>query len=488
MKKIKKLLSLVLAMVMVLAMSGQAFAEGEAAGTITINGKEGQTYTVYRIFDLESYNATNQAYLYTVNGDDWKTFINGEEIKDIYVSVDAKGYVSWVKDANEETFAKLALDYAKENSLANQGTGTISKGQTSVSIDVDTLGYYLVDSSLGALCALDTTNPDATITEKNDVAANVKKVEEDSTNNYGEENDAEVDQVINFQSTITAQKGAENYVLYDKMADGLDFVSVTNVTLNGVAVPNSGNTNYEVKYPIEGETNYTFKVEFKPSFCENLKDNDTIVVTYTAKLNDKAVVGESGNENKSWLSYGDNNNTVESKTITKTWDVDVFKYGVVTENGEEKQVGLKDATFTLSKNLNGTDLINLTKTSAEGEPDVYRVDSDGTVTAITTGEAGTFTIEGLDSGDVYYLTETIAPAGYNKLDAPVQFKITSTGTVQVYDATTEAYGAASGAVNVLNSTGTLLPSTGGIGTTVFYAAGIILMAGAVFFVVRRKRA
>ena len=189
MKHARKLASLLLALVMVFALATTAFAEDET-GSITINDAVvGQTYTIYQILDLESYNASANAYAYKATTA-WSDFINSEAIKGTYVEVDAQGYVTWKDGADAAAFAKLAQKYAKDNSIANQGTVTATT--TTVSFTGLDLGYYLVDTTLGTLCSLDTTNPDVVMEEKNEVPTNVKTVEEDSTGNYGEKNDAEI--------------------------------------------------------------------------------------------------------------------------------------------------------------------------------------------------------------------------------------------------------------------------------------------------------
>ena len=480
MKKFRKIISLIVAMVMVLAMTGQAFAA--ETGSITINNAvNGQKYTIYRIFDLESYNAESNAYAYKVNSA-WSNFIGSDSVADVYVSVDAQGYVTWVENADATEFAKLALQYAKDNGIENQGQATAADEKAEFSNLV--LGYYLVDSSLGALCALDTTNPNVTMLEKNEAATNEKQVQEDSTNNYGKVNDADLEQTITFKSTITAQAGAENYVLHDRMDSGLTFGEITEITLNDDPVPAIDPTddeyNYVIAYNVEHDDGTcAFEVRFTEKFCETLTAGAEIVVTYTGSLNESAVIGSTGNENTSWLTYGDSNKTTDSVTTTCTWDVEIFKY---TLNATEEKVALGDAVFTLSTSADGSNSIKF----ADKGNNTYRVDPEGLVSQIKTDETGTFTIEGLDSA-VYYLTEITAPNGYNKLAGPVQFKITSEGSVELYNTVDETYVEAN-RVEVLNNTGTELPSTGGIGTTIFYAAGIILMSGAVFFVVRRKRA
>ena len=472
MRKIKKMIALVLTMVMVLAMGSlTVFAEGET-GSITINDAVvGQTYTIYQILELESYNANAHAYKATTT---WNTFINSDAIKGTYVKVDAQGYVTWKDGADAAAFAKAAQKYAKDNSIDNQGSVPANTATVSFT-DLD-LGYYMVDTTLGTLCSLDTTKPNAEIREKNEVPTNVKTVEEDSTGNYGEKNDADIGQTVNFKSTITAQAGAENYVFHDTMSAGLTYTGVTDITLNGTAVDAS---NYTIV--TEGLTDgCTFEVRFTQAFCDTLKANDQIVISYTATLNENAVIAGDGNPNTSKVSYGDSSNTKytpDSQTETYTWDVDVFKY---TMDGEIEKT-LAGATFTLSKNAGGSNPIAL----VSEENNVYRVaktGETGTVTEITTDATGKFTIKGLDA-DIYYLTETAAPSGYNKLAGPVTIVIGENGVV---NGTTEAPQGVD-EVKVLNQTGGELPSTGGMGTTIFYVLGGILVLGAAVLLITRKR-
>ena len=473
MKQIKKLASVCLALIMALALAVPAFAAGET-GSITINDAVvGQTYTVYQILDLESYNASSNAYAYKATTA-WNTFINSDAIKGTYVEVDGQGYVTWKTGADAAAFAKAAQKYAKDNSITNQGSVTATT--TTVSFTGLDLGYYLVDTTLGTLCSLDTTNPNATIEEKNEAPTNVKTVQEDSNNAWGETNDADIGQTVNFKSTITAQAGAENYVFHDTMSAGLTYTGVTGITLNGAAVDAS---NYTVV--AEGLTDgCTFEVRFTQAFCDTLKANDQIVISYTATLNENAVIAGEGNPNTSKVSYGDSSNTKytpDSQTKTYTWDVDVFKY---TMNGET-ETALAGAKFTLSKNADGSNPIALV---SEGN-NVYRVaktGETGTVTEITTDATGKFTIKGLDA-DTYYLTETAAPAGYNKLSGPVTIVIGANGVV---NGTTEAPQGVD-EVKVLNQSGTELPSTGGIGTTIFYVLGAVLVVGAGVVLVTKKR-
>ncbi|MGN0315709.1 MAG: SpaH/EbpB family LPXTG-anchored major pilin [Fusicatenibacter sp.] len=479
MKHVKKLASLLLALVMALAMTTTVFAAQEGTltgGSITINDAvPEQTYNAYQILYLESYNKDAGAYAYKANSA-WETWLKTQTA---YVSFDDQGYVTWVEGADAAVFAKLAqAEAAKMTADATATAPAAAEGATYSTVKFENLklGYYLVDTTLGTLCSLNTTNPDAVMEEKNEVPTNVKTVEEDSTGNYGEKNDADIGQTVNFKSTITAQAGAENYVFHDTMSAGLTYTGVTGITLNGTAVDAS---NYTVV--TEGLTDgCTFEVRFIQAFCDTLKANDQIVISYTATLNENAVIAGEGNPNTSKVSYGDSSNTKytpDSQTKTYTWDVDVFKY---TMDGETEKA-LAGATFTLSKNADGSNPIALV---SEGN-NVYRVaktGETGTVTEITTDATGKFTIKGLDA-DTYYLTETAAPAGYNKLAGPVTVVIGENGVV---NGTTEAPQGVD-EVKVQNQSGTELPSTGGIGTTIFYVLGSILAIGAVVLLVTRKR-
>lgn len=473
MKRTKRIASVLLALVMALSLITTAFAAGEN-GSITIdNAVVGQTYTIYQILDLESYNKDSGAYAYKATAD-WSAFINSGAIKGTYVNVDAQGYVTWAKDADVAAFAKLAQKYAADHNIANQGTKTADS--TTVEFTNLDLGYYLVDSTLGTICSLDTTNPSVTIKEKNAAPTNVKEVEEDSTSKYGTANDADIGQTVNFKSTITAQAGAENYVFHDKMSAGLQYTGVTGITLNGNIVDTA---NYVVK-TTDITDGCTFEVVFTQAFCDTLKANDKIVISYTAVVTKDAVIGGDGNLNQSQIEYGESGKTTTtplSETKTYTWKMDVLKY---TMKGDEK-TPLAGAKFTLSKNSNGSDPISL----VEVGKNVYRVatkDDVNTITEITTDATGAFTIQGLDS-DTYYLTETAAPAGYNVLKSAIEVKVSDKGEVTyIYDGDT-----ATGTVEVENNTGAELPSTGGIGTTIFYVVGGLLVVAAGVLLVTRKR-
>ena len=481
---LRKAFAFVVALVMALAMIPASFAHATPEGTltggsITINDAvPGQKYNAYQILYLESYNKGSGAYAYKANSA-WETWLRTQTA---YVSFDDQGYVTWVGSADPAAFAKLAqVEAAKTTADATETAPAAAEGATysSVSFTGLKLGYYLVDTTLGTLCSLDTTNPNVEMKEKNEVPTNVKTVEEDSTPGiYGEKNDADMGQTVNFRSTITAQAGAENYVFHDTMSAGLTYTGVTGITLDGTTVDAS---NYTVTAPAaDGDT---FDVTFTQAFCDTLTANARIVISYTATLNENAVIAGAGNLNTSKLSYGDSNNTKytpDSQTKTYTWDVDVFKYKM----DGQTETALSSAVFTLSKNSDGSNPIALVSVVSAGK-NLYRVAKSGetgTVTEITTDATGKFTIEGLDS-DTYYLTETAAPAGYNKLAGPVTIVIGENGVV---NGTTEAPQGVD-EVKVLNQSGTELPSTGGMGTTVFYVVGGILVVGAVVLLVARKR-
>lgn len=515
MKLIKKITAIMFAFMMVVSMSCNVKADdittpATGDGTIKINNAiPGQTYKLYRLLDLESYSVNedgqkeNGNYSYKPTSK-WKTFLEGNGIRDVYFTFE-NGYASWKKGANVEAFAKLAIEHAnKENAVIEAEKTKVAsaaiEGNNTPTVTFKNLplGYYLVDSSVGTLCSLDTTNTDATIREKNGVPSVDKKVSSTETGNYDTSNTASIGDTVYFKTIITAQPGAQNYVLHDKMDAGLTFnESSVKAILNKNETKKDTEltaTDYSVVTSnLEGtDPKCTFHIEFTPKLCESLKADDTITVTYSATLsatlNENAVIAGEGNKNETWLKYGENNNleTTHPATTTKTFEMHVFKFYKDKKNSD-KETGLAGATFKLTKDSQDAENIGFVKTSNKtATNDVYRVAKKGeagTVTTITSPNSGEFTIQGLGAG-TYYLTETQQPAGYNKLANAIKVEITNDGKVQV--------GKPEGLttvdkVEVENKTGTVLPSTGGVGTTMIYLVGAVLVLGSVVVLATKRR-
>ena len=467
MKRTKRIASVLLALVMALSLITTAFAAGET-GSITINNAVvGQTYTIYQILDLESYNKDSGAYAYKATAD-WSAFINSGAIKGTYVNVDAQGYVTWVKDADVAAFAKLAQEYVAKNSIGNQGTKKANS--TTVEFTNLDLGYYLVDSTLGTICSLDTTNPSVIIKEKNSQPTVDKQVQENSNGTWGDTNDANIGDTVNFKTTINVVDGQpKNYVLHDKMSNGLTFDAGSVEVKIGDRTLTLGSDYTLIANPKDG---CTFEIEFKENV---LKPNDVVIVTYSATLNEKAVIYPEPNTNETKLVYGEGSETTWDKTETFTYQFDLVK----TKTDKTVLDGAEFKLYDAKTEGNEIALID------EGNG-VYRVATaaekaaEGFVSA--TIKAGKVTIKGLDSG-TYYLEETKAPAGYNVLAERVEVKIDHANLT----ATVEGDTYVSGGVQVINQTGAELPSTGGIGTTIFYVVGGLLVVAAGVLLVTRKR-
>lgn len=464
--------------------------KNDNSGEITItNVKAGQTYKVYQVLVLESYDTEKEAYTYKVNSA-WTTFLTTGEGKD-YVNVESgTNIVTWKDGADAKAFSEKALDYAKKNSIAETAKIEVPKTPAQPTEPIKftglNLGYYLVDSTLGALCNLTTTNPTVSIAEKNEIPTVDKEVKEDSTNTFGDTNNDQVGATVYFQTTINAQNGAENYVLYDKMDEGLtlkdssiEIVLKRTIQDEETKEDKVVETNLvkDTDYTVSTTTpNYTFTIDFAKTLEDTLVTGDKIVVSYNAIINEKAVVGSTGNKNETHLVYGDNNESNYDETRTYT-----FGFNLIKVNNKNEQ--LSGAEFNLYDAATGGNMINLVKT----EDNTYRVATTDETSVegfkSATIVAGNVTIKGLDDDASYYLEETVAPDGYNKLTSRVEVRLTgtiaadNTSSVVVSGAQSTTVEYKQDNVSIINITGALLPSTGGMGTVLFVTIGSILVIG-----------
>lgn len=485
MKHMKRFMALFAALALVLAMAAPAFAdEGTGAATtekgkITINNAvSGVTYKFYRIMEIESHTSDSPytGVVYKANTE-WKTFLNDSQWK-TYFKVNADDTVTVLsKEADNGAFAKKFAEEAAGAVSGKTVDYSVKATGSKVEQEVD-LGYYLVvpEGWTGVspvVCSLGTTNPNVTINEKNGKPTIDKKVKEGS--DFGETNDAAIGDYVEFQLTINVVDGTpENYVAHDTMSAGLTFVNEgahsLSITRNDGTLESS---NYQVV--TEGMTDKcTFEVKFNDGV---LRTNDKVVITYWAKINEKAVVGNAGNTNSAILKYGTNGEATCNPTTTYVWSFDVHKY-----TGEN--TALAGAKFKVWN----SDKSKTAYFKYDATAKVYKFAGwtavEGAVYEFTTPDDGNIAFEGLDSG-TYYLEEIEAPKGYNKLNDAIKFTIADEkasvkGQVS-YDTDS------TGTIKVLNNAGTTLPTTGGIGTTVFYLIGGGLMVAAAVLLIAKKR-
>ena len=457
MKHTRRLASLLLALVMAFALATTAFAAG--TNSITVNGaQEGETYKLYKMLDL-NVNETNTAYSYTVNSE-WNDFFTTGAGKD-YVDIDEQGYVTWKADkkdaASMEAFGKAAAAAVNGKTVVATDTPTADAPFTFSNLYA---GYYLITSTNGTLAIVDTTptNPAATVNEKNADPTVDKKVQEDNGSSWGTESSAQIGDTVNFQVTITLKKGGKNVVLHDAMGDGLTFSGADSVAIAGL----TKGTDYTVVTTglMDG---CTFEIRFTQSYLDTITSDTTLTVTYTAVLNENADI-TNGEKNDAKLTWGDASDTEWSETVTKTYQFEVLKHAA---NDTQKNP-LAGATFQLKDASDK--VVKLIKVS-DTEYRVANGAETGAVDSFTTVASGKIVIKGVDL-DTYKLVETAAPAGYNKLKDPVNATVLDTNALTV---------------EVPNATGTELPSTGGMGTTIFYVLGSILAVGAIVLLVTKKR-
>lgn len=498
MKYMKKLITLLAALTLALAMAVPAFAATTTTTyTITINHGTG-IYEAYQIFKGDLYNDT-------LSNIEWGDNVTPDGQTALGKAADK------AKALTGETEAKaFAVEVAKYLTDHPAGTGTDS-------IEVSSPGYYLIKNATVGEGEVFTDYilqvvKDVEVNPKSGKPTLDKQIRHNETGLWGVVGDNQIGDTVEFRTltTVPIVSGYTQYTyaIHDEMSAGL----TSNVRSNeDVTIKVNDETvldkNYYTVTVDEVNTNkFTVTVDVLNAIKDGkMVEGNTLYTYYTGILNEKAKVYNDGKQdNKAYLEYS--NNPHDNKTTNKTPEKVVydwtFKMGVKKVDGADG-TPLTDAKFVLSKNGNcslgtigddgtpstTTDLINLIENS-DGSYTVAPAGYNGSVVNVMT--AGDITINGLDDATVYYLYETKAPAGYNRLTAAVRFEITATysdagDNCTSVTATVNNDVQSSVSVNVRNNKGSTLPSTGGIGTTLFYVIGGGLMAVAAVLLVTKKR-
>ena len=512
MKRMKRIMALMLAAIMMMAMSVTAFAAGGATGThtLTVNVKsttpaqdlKGQTINLYKLFDVtESKSGETTNYAYTVNNTYKATLASVLKIGETAKDEEYAAAVLALKDT-EGAVQKFANDFTAEaltkklSATANSGKIT-EENKTSYTFENLAAGYYLVYVTGGKEIQSSLVTVDETTTTVN------LKTEAPSITKTADKETAEIGQVVKYTVTgaIPDTTGYEQYqyIIHDELSKGLDFVNdakgtaleegATTVT---VAVAFGEEIADASKAPTTATLDSTNKKKMSLDLSEWVRANQTnkgkaFTVTYYAKVNKDAVVTE---KNNAQLEYGNNpketTKTTPSEAKTPTYPLDILK----KEKTSEKE--LAGAKFSLYKTETdakaGTNAITVS-----GSDGKYVVDptSKNTVfesVASIEGENYNLHVNGLKAGD-YWLVETEAPAGYNKLTAPIKVTIKKSADADVNNWTISKDGVdeKDKIIDIENSTGSILPSTGGRGAIAFAVIAALLVFGVAVSFIRDKR-
>lgn len=494
----KKFAGFLLAMIMMLAMTVAASAED----TI-INNVSDHTFEAYQIFSGTQTGTTNDISLGNIkwgsgiNGDGFLNTLKsdaviGSNFTDCSTAADVAEVLGNNKDI-ANAFAKIAFKSITGNGI------TITAGESRLEA-----GYYLIVDTTDVngkddaknLALLDVTGNNVTISNKKDTPKSEKKVKDvnDSTNensDWQDSADYDIGDEISYQLTATLPENVSDYESYslsfvDTMSKGLTYKEGSAIvkvgdTEVGTLVPTSAIYNGdEPKYT--GGTVLTWNLSDVKAAPYNAGNEAVITIEYTATLNESAVIGSAGNPNMMHIVYSNNPNGEGTGKTPDDTNI-VFTYKVVVNKVDEKNEPLEGAAFTLYKKIN----------------DATDTD-DGYVKLKEIGNDTTFEFTGLDDGD-YKLEETTTPAGYNTI-APIKFTIAADHKISDDNPALMSLNgnAASGEVtftsdpaagslttDVVNQKGATLPETGGIGTTIFYVLGTILVLGAGILLITKKR-
>ncbi len=477
MKRLSKAIVLLLSAIMVLAMSTSVFAaDPPTSGSITVNPNfKGQTYTLKKLFDAQitfNEDGTQRAITYTLpagkslEGNQWfELNENGFVVPKTGVTDD------WAKDP-------AAIDWAESFGTAVEGCDPItadSDNDGDVKWEGLPFGYYFVQTTMGSFISIDSTNPDATIRDKNAKPTIDKEITGvngskatlgvgDNTADPGqgesEKAIAQIGDTVGFKLTVAAKPGAQNYVVTDTLPAGL-----TAPAADGVSVSSDDIAITASDYTVT-VTGQEIKVEFKQPFLDKITANASIFIEYNAVLNKSAVIGLSGNTNNVELTWGNDPDSEDNKSVDEST---VYTAQVEVQKNDDKEKALAGAGFVV-KNSAGKfyKLVNGVVTWVDS------MDNASEHVSGTDGKVAAFT--GLGNG-TYSLVEKTVPAGYNKLD-DTKFEVAPKNYTDENLKQSET---------VVNKTGTELPSTGGIGTVIFYVLGSALLIGCGIVLISRKR-
>ena len=530
----KRVFAAAAAIATVFGLAATTVATANAAGgnaTLTVSTTDakfaGKTVNAYKMFSATvSGDGGSKAVSYTLT-DEWKPFFKNSTASGLTGATDenvndkANDYVSKLTGKDLVAFATKASNWAqtKTNGITAGATAMVSADATdgkytATFTDLD-YGYYVVavpgatlanaSGQYATLVSVDSTNVNTNI--KGDLPTVDKKVQVGGTGK--DATDAKIGDTLTFTltSTIPDMSAYDTYTFNfkDTLSQGLTFGQVTSVTVEGVTDPLTVNTDYTVTTPTVSDNTLTVAMkDFKAKQQANA--GKKITVTYTATLNEKAVVGGHGNVNSATIQYS-NKPGIEGTGESEPSKVRVFTYGFTVDKYtgdkyDDTATRLAGAEFTLApKNGDAMSFVQVTVGSAT-ENAVYRVakdDETGTTTTITTPANGKVVFQGLKNGE-YTLTETKAPAGYNKLASALGVKVdglndgtdTTDATVHItynndngskYDQT-----ASNGVIPVQNKSGVILPGTGGMGTIAFTVIGVLVIALGVAWTLKRKNA
>lgn len=534
----KKVFAAAAAIATVFGLAATTVATANAAdgATLTVSTADakfvGKTVNAYKMFSATvGGEGANKAVSYTLT-DTWKPFfmdstasgLNGAT--DANVNDKANEYVSELAGDNLVAFATKASNWAQTQAknITADKTATVSAGATNGNYTATftglDYGYYVVavpgatlantSGQYATLVSVDSTNVNANI--KGSLPTVDKKVQVNG--NGADTADAKIGDTLTFTltSTIPDMSAYDTYTFNfkDTLSKGLTYGDITSVTLEGVDAPLVKDTDYTVTTTPAAAGNTLLTVgmtDFKNKQQTNA--GKKITVTYTATLNENAVVGGAGNVNSATIQYSND----PSSTGTGESEPDkvrVFTYGFTVDkytgdNYNDAATRLAGAEFTLTAK-GDTSAIKFVQVNAGSatEDAVYRVakagETAGTTTTITTPANGKVVFQGLKNGE-YTLTETKAPAGYNKLASAIGVKVngsndgtdTTNATVNITynndnNDTTYDQTASNGVIPVQNKSGAILPGTGGMGTIAFTVIGVLVIALGVAWTLKRKNA